>query len=91
MISNDNQFEKLNEQRDGSSPEQAVIVQCVREEYDWIRDEYPNFSPCLQALLEIEGKKYDMMTIQSPEGEQRNVYFDLSKLRNTFLSDIEEF
>jgi hypothetical protein len=64
--------------RDGSSPEKAIIVQSVAEEYQWIQANCPGFLPGMQALKNIEGKPYDVLSLRSSSGEERTVYFDIS-------------
>jgi len=63
---------------DGSSAEEAVIVQSVAEEYDWVRRNCPGFSLDQQALVEIEGKPYDVLELRNEAGEERTIYFDVS-------------
>lgn len=66
------------EQRDGSSPEQAIVVQSIGEEYAWMQRHCPGFQPQSQALIEHNGKPYDALTWCSARGEERTVYFDIS-------------
>lgn len=63
---------------DGSSPEQAVVVGSVSEEYAWMQRNCPGFRPGMQALQEIDGKAFDVLTWQNDRGEKRTVYFDIS-------------
>ncbi|WP_020470876.1 hypothetical protein [Zavarzinella formosa] len=65
--------------RDGSSPEKAIIANSIGEEYDWIRRHCPGFRPGIQALSEIAGKHYDVHTLRNNRGEERTVYFDISR------------
>ena len=65
--------------RDGSSPENAVVVGSVEEEYVWMERHCPGFRPGAQSLQEIEGKPYDVLTWQDSGGEERTVYFDISE------------
>lgn len=64
--------------RDGSSPEKAVIVQSVGEEYAWMARHYPGFRPQMQALQDIEGRPYDVLTFANDRGDTCQVYFDIS-------------
>ncbi len=64
--------------RDGSSPEKAVVVGGVGEEYAWMRRHCPGFRPEQQSLQEIAGKPYDVLTWRNERGEERTVYFDIS-------------
>ena len=64
---------------DGSSPEKAVVVNNIGEEYDWMQRNCPGFRPGKQSLQEIDGKPFDVLTWQNDRGEQRTVYFDISR------------
>ena len=63
---------------DGSSPEKAVIVYGIAEEYKWVRANCPGFAPKMQALQTIRGRPYDVLTLQNDDGVERTVYFDIS-------------
>jgi len=65
--------------RDGSSPEQAIVVGSVGEEYAWMQRHCPWFQPGTQSLEQIEGKPYDVLTWRNDQGEERTVYFDISR------------
>lgn len=71
-------------ERDGSSPEKAVIVGSVGEEYDWIGRHCAGWRFVSQALTEIDGKPYDEMTLRNDRGEERTVYFDISRFYGKF-------
>jgi hypothetical protein len=64
---------------DGSSPAQAVVVNSVREEYDWLQRNCPGLQFQKQSLVEIDGKPYDVHTLQNAEGEEREVFFNISR------------
>lgn len=69
---------------DGLSFERAVpivaenSVEGVPKEYDWLRRHYPGWRRLRQELLRQEGRTYDRLTIVSPTGETRQVYFDIT-------------
>jgi hypothetical protein len=65
-------------QGDGSSPERAVLVQSIAEEYLWLQKNCPGYQPRGQALHRIGGKPYDLLILHSPDGKERKVYFDIS-------------
>jgi hypothetical protein len=67
------------EERDGSSPEKAIIVNSIQEEYDWMLRHCKGFQPGNQALQDIDGKPYDVLTWRNSQGEERTVYFDISR------------
>ncbi|MCI0460519.1 MAG: hypothetical protein L0Z62_26495 [Gemmataceae bacterium] len=65
--------------RDGSSPDKAIVVGSIGEEYAWMQRHCPGFQPGMQALQEINGKSYDVLTWHNEKGEERTVYFDISR------------
>ncbi len=69
---------------DGSSPEKAVVVGSVAEEYRWMQRHHPGFQPGMQALSHIDGKPYDVLTWRNERGEERTVYFDISQFFGRF-------
>lgn len=64
--------------RDGSSPEKAIVVTSVGEEYAWMQRNCPGFIPGRQALMHVDGTPYDALTWRNPSGEEKTVYFDIS-------------
>lgn len=74
----DSLFGRRDSGRDGSSPEKAILVGSVGEEYQWMKRNCPGFQPGMQSLQEIEGKPYDVLTWRNGRGEERTVYFDIS-------------
>ena len=54
------------------------MVGSVGEEYEWMQRHHPGFHPEGQALQQIDGKPYDVLTWRNPRGEERVVYFDIS-------------
>ncbi|MCI0702858.1 MAG: hypothetical protein L0241_17395 [Planctomycetia bacterium] len=69
---------------DGSSPEKAIIVNSVGEEYDWMTRNCPGFQPVMQALQDINGKPHDVHTLRNDRGEEKMVYFDISRFFGKF-------
>lgn len=72
-------FGDRNKNRDGASPQSAIIVDGIAAEYLWIRDHYPDYTPDAQALEQIAGKPFDVLTIRSSSGTTRTIYFDISR------------
>lgn len=70
---------------DGSSFERAIPVAGIAEEYAWVGANFPEFILVQQALTEFEGKPFDVLTLRSRKGDERDVYFDISAFyaRNT--------
>jgi hypothetical protein len=75
----DNLSDRGKADRDGLSPETAIIVRSIAEEYQWIQHNCPGFTLLLQGLKEMNGKHYDYLTLCAPDGEEREVYFDISE------------
>ena len=66
--------------RDGSSAGKAVIVGSVRSEYIYIDREWPGANIKSQVVKEQDGKTFDVVSIRTKEGTDREVWFDISKL-----------
>lgn len=65
--------------RDGASAETAIVVNSIAEEYEWMARNCPGYHPEMQSLQHIEGKPYDVLTWRNDRGEERVVYFDISR------------
>lgn len=69
---------------DGSSFERAIPIvaanslEGVPMEYAYLRRHYPGWRRAKQELLRKDGRAYDRLTIVSPEGETRQIYFDIT-------------
>ena len=76
--------------RDGSTFSKAVIVGSVRSEYLWIDRIYKGADILSQVFAEDGGKTYDIVTIKTKEGAEKQLYFDISKFykKKTYRSDI---
>ena len=64
--------------RDGSSPEKAIIVDSVEEEYAWIRRHCSGFQQTMQLLKKINWLPYDVQVLHDEHGHERTVYFNIS-------------
>jgi len=71
-------FGKSGSNLDGSSPQKAIRVADVGEEYRWVQRHCPGFRPVMQALHQLGGAPYDVLTLENDRGEKRTVYFDIS-------------
>jgi hypothetical protein len=63
---------------DGLSFENAIKVNSIAEEYDYVRR---NCSKCKflgQSLVEKKGKPYDVLMLKKENGEEVSYYFDIS-------------
>jgi hypothetical protein len=77
--------------RDASSFGKAVIVGSVRSEYLWIDRTYVGSNILSQVVSMDSGKIYDVVTIKTKDGPEKNLYFDISKFyqKKTYRSDLE--
>lgn len=63
----------------GSSRRHAVVVSNVLDEYAWLREHFPGYRVTLQTLcLDADGL-FDVLQIESDEGEVRELYFALGR------------
>jgi len=76
--------------QDGSSYEKAVFVKeksetnGVHAEYAWVREHYPGSKNKGQALVFNNKKPYDILTIETADGTEKKVYFDISNFFGKF-------
>lgn len=70
---------------DGSSIESAITfphatssADGVPLEYQWLAEHYPGYRRTRQSSLTVDGRRYDMLKIVTPDGAQRTVYFDMT-------------
>ena len=70
---------------DGRSLDQTVIIAdpggsaaAVAREAAWLRQTYPGWRKVRQALIGRDGRRYDRIDIESPSGETRSIYFDIT-------------
>ena len=71
-------------QKNGSNYENAIVIKAKNEtegvaaEYKWLREKYPGYK-LIEQSLSNEGKKhYDILKIQTKEGEEKSIYFDIT-------------
>ena len=71
-------------EQDGSSFEKAVFIKeksetaGVHAEYSWLKERYPSYKSLGQSLLYKGKKAYDKVSIQTADGEKKEIYFDIS-------------
>jgi hypothetical protein len=77
--------------RDGSSFQKAIIVGSVRAEYLYIDRTWAGSDILSQVVTENEGKHYDVVTIKTKAGMEKDIYFDISKFyrKKTYADDLE--
>jgi PBP1b-binding outer membrane lipoprotein LpoB len=70
---------------DGSSFEKAIVINSgsetagVNAEYAWLKKNYPGYKTKSQRLVYHDKKPYDVITIETADGNSVDVYFDISK------------
>lgn len=77
--------------RDGSSFQKAVIVGSVRAEYLYIDRTFNGSNILSQVVTANSGRTYDVVTIRTRQGEEREVYFDISGFyrKKSYADDLE--
>jgi hypothetical protein len=79
-----------NPNADGSSFEKAIVIQETSEtngvsaEYAWLRKQYPGYKFQSQTLSNHNKKPYDILNIETADGEKKAVYFDISNFFGKF-------
>jgi hypothetical protein len=63
---------------DGLSPETAVHVIAIQEEYDWLYDK--RLTRVLQKLVDTPLGKFDVLTARNNAGERRDYYFNITRM-----------
>ena len=77
--------------RDGTSFQNAVVVGSVRAEYLYIDRNYPGSNILSQVVADNNGNPYDVVTIATNEGTEKDIYFDISRFyrKKTYADDLE--
>ena len=77
--------------RDGSSFQKAVIVGSVRAEYLYIDRTYNGSDIQSQIVTFNNGTPYDIVTIMTKQGQEKNIYFDIARFyrKKTYADDLE--
>ncbi len=65
-------------EKDGSSFKNAVIVNNISEEYEWLGQYYPGYKLIQQSLMYDKKQPFDVLDIKTIDGESIIVYFDIS-------------
>lgn len=74
----------------GLSYETAIVINETNEskgiaaEYDWIKNNYPGYKMKMQSLNTHAGKPYDVIRITRSNGEDLDLYFDISNFYGKF-------
>lgn len=62
----------------GLTPEDAIAVDSVRDEYLWLDANYPGHSVLFQRLIFNAGTPMDAVSIMTADGGRVDVFFDIS-------------
>jgi hypothetical protein len=68
--------------RDGSSVENAIVVNSVEEEYAWIQHHHTGFRLARQALRGVDDKMIDVLMLCNDENITHTIYFDITNFFN---------
>lgn len=63
---------------DGSSPEKAIKVKSIAEEYEYISKHCVGCRVVMQSLINKKGRYYDAIEVISADGKKSTFYFDIS-------------
>jgi hypothetical protein len=74
----------------GTNYENAIIIEektetsGVRAEYDWLIKNYPGYTNLRQFLNVDKNKYYDIISIRTAGGQEKDIYFDISNFYGKF-------
>lgn len=80
----DKKPKKNKSKNDGLSVETAVKAKSIADEYEFARENCLNCKIIEQALITHKNKPYDILTMEKPDGEKINYYFDISSFYGKF-------
>ena len=63
---------------DSAAFENAVVVQSIGEEYEYMRKNCTGCQVMQQSLVFVNKKPYDVLDVLMPNGEKVSYYFDIS-------------
>ena len=81
--------------RDGSKPTKAILVHVTNEflrsetEQKWLQNKYPGYFFKSKAMVTDNGSYYDRITIQTINGQEQTVYFDITQIFQVPLLDLQ--
>ncbi len=67
---------------DAASMATAIEVLLIDEEYDWLREKKLKLTR--QTLREDGGEKYDVMTVTDAQGQERTVFFKITRMYSMY-------
>ena len=68
----------------------AVVIQASNEfegialEYQWLEEHYPGYKGGGQFVTSHADKMYDVFTIETAEGVEKTIYFDITSFYGKF-------
>ena len=62
----------------------------LKEEYEYLEQEYPQHKFIQQALIKVGDIHMDVLTIETVDGEQKEIYFDISSFYGNYQKMFEE-
>jgi len=68
----------------------AVVVNSVKEEYEYLRQEYPDYKFVMQAAIINDEVESDVLTIESSDKKRKEIYFDISPFYGNYQKMLEE-
>jgi hypothetical protein len=77
-------------ENDGSSYDKAIVINeknesdGVHAEYAWLKKKYPGYNSKGQSLSFYKKKPYDIISIVTSEGLEKNIYFNISNFYGKF-------
>jgi hypothetical protein len=74
---------------DGRTPETAIHVLFIEEEYDWLAEKKLKLKR--QALRDIGAEAFDVMSVTDAQGVSSDVYFNITRMRAKYLQMMEGF
>lgn len=75
---------KNNKLKDGLSFENAIKVNSVREEYEFVKSNCDSCQVISQSLSEYKGGKYDVIEVSKSDGSIVTYYFDIKSFYGKF-------
>jgi Domain of unknown function (DUF4919) len=74
---------------DGKSPQSAIHVIFITEEYDWLREK--KLTRIQQRLLNADGQLFDVLRVKDTQGNEHEVYFNITRMypKNSQFSELK--
>ncbi|CAF4095360.1 unnamed protein product [Adineta steineri] len=82
--------------KDGLMPATAITLQetnvsvATQTEHKWLNNKYPGYTLKSKAMVTDSGKYLDRFSILTKDGQQQNIYFDITQCYACPLSDLKD-